>query len=169
MLQAFRKMIEEQGRVVGVERGCVWVETVRQSSCASCSARNGCGQHLSEKYKPDASLSYINAVSAIVLKKGDRVIVGIPEGSLLKASFLLYLFPLLLMMSGVWLLSLLVVADWVLALVAGILLLSGFSLVRVVGKRSADMCRVEVIRKLPSKEWGFSELSSERNSSLGQF
>jgi len=32
-------VIEEQGRVVSVEPGSAWVETVRQSTCGSCQAR----------------------------------------------------------------------------------------------------------------------------------
>ncbi|MDF3932676.1 SoxR reducing system RseC family protein, partial [Pseudomonas citronellolis] len=39
-------MIEEQGRVIGVEPGAVWVETLRQSTCSACNARAGCGQGL---------------------------------------------------------------------------------------------------------------------------
>jgi sigma-E factor negative regulatory protein RseC len=36
-------MLTEQARVVALDAETVWVETIRQSSCGSCSARAGCG------------------------------------------------------------------------------------------------------------------------------
>ncbi len=145
-------MIEEQGRVVAVEHGSVWIETLRQSACSSCAGKSGCGQHLVEQYRLDRydpSLSYIKVVTAQVLHEGDRVVLGVAESSLLKASFLIYLVPLLLMMSGIWLSSLMGAADWLLFLIAMLSLFVGFFVVRVIGKRSADICRVEVVSVLP--------------------
>ncbi len=151
-------MIEEQGRVVTVESEYVWVETTRRSSCSSCNARQGCGQHLSEKYKSDAYFSYIKASSRWILKEGDHVVVGIPEGSLLKASFLIYLFPLILSMVGLWLSSLAGLSDLWLVLTSGLSLLCGFFVVRMAGeKRSADICRVEVVKVLSSEGLSFSD------------
>ena len=151
-------MVEEQGRVVTVEGEYVWVETTRRSSCSSCNARQGCGQHLSEKYKSDAYYSYIKASSRWVLKEGDQVVVGIPEGSLLKASFLIYLFPLILSMVGLWLSSLAGLSDFWLVLTSGFSLLCGFLVVRIAGgKRSADLCRVEVVKVLSPEGGAFSD------------
>lgn len=159
-------MIEEQGRVVAVESGYAWVETIRRSSCSSCSVREGCGQHLSEKYKSDVSFSYIKAVSRYSLQEGDLVVVGIPEGILLKASFLIYLFPLFLMMIGLWLSSLAGVVDWLLAFVAAFCLSCGFFIVRIVGKKSADICRVEVVKVLPSEGLYLSDESTGQELSF---
>ena len=39
-------MLSETGRVVAVEADGLWVETIRRSSCGSCSARRGCGHGL---------------------------------------------------------------------------------------------------------------------------
>ena len=36
-------MLLERGRVVAIEADAVWVETIRRSTCAGCSARSGCG------------------------------------------------------------------------------------------------------------------------------
>ncbi|MET4708605.1 SoxR reducing system RseC family protein [Endozoicomonas lisbonensis] len=88
-------MIEEQGRVVTVEEGAVWVETIRKTTCSSCSARNGCGQHLAEKYKSSKTHSYIRAANETgsTIKEHDEVVIGIPEDSLMKASMVVYLLP----------------------------------------------------------------------------
>lgn len=145
-------MIEEQGRVVAVEQGGALIETLRQSACSGCAGKSGCGQHLVEQYRLaryDQSLSYIKVVTSLVLHEGDRVVLGVAESSLLKASFLIYLVPVLLMMAGIWLSSLVGAADWLLFLIAVLSLFVGFFVVRVIGKRSADMCRVEVVSVLP--------------------
>ncbi|WP_257295704.1 SoxR reducing system RseC family protein [Endozoicomonas sp. YOMI1] len=161
-------MIEEQGRVLAVQCDFVWVETIRQSGCSSCIARNGCGQHLSEQYRASSSFSYIKALCPWVVKKGDMVVVGIPEDSLLKASFLIYLFPLLLMMAGIWLSSVMGGTDWLLLISAGLLLACGFGAVRLFGKRSADMCRVDVVKVLPSDNLSLSGGTFGRKLSSGQ-
>ncbi len=157
-------MIKEQGRVVAVEHDGAWVETLRQSACSSCAGKSGCGQRLVEQYhsaRRDPSLAYIKVASSRMLHKGDRVVLGVAESSLLKASFLIYLVPLLLMMTGIWLLSLVGAPDWLLFLAAALLLFGGFVVVRVISKKSADMCRVEVVSVLPS-ESVFSSINDQK-------
>lgn len=105
-------MIEEHGRIVALEPGAVWVETLRQSACGSCAAQKGCGHsaiaRMSDKTmhvraitrpKPsqDASIPPDDTdVDAPHYQIGDEVIIGIPEDILLKSSFIAYLMPLLL-------------------------------------------------------------------------
>ena len=150
-------MIEEQGRVMSVEKDGVWVETIRKSTCSSCSARNGCGQHLAERYVTNKSHSYIRATSDIALDENDKVIVGIPEGALIKASMFVYLLPLVCMMGSLWLATSLAWSELItiLAALAGLAL--GFMPVRSLGKRAGEMCRVRVVRVLPREvtepEW----------------
>lgn len=148
-------MVEEEGRVVTVEQDAVWVETIRKSTCSSCSARNGCGQHLIEKYRSSKSHSYIRAtcspsLSALSLRENDRVVIGIPEAALVQASLLVYLLPLVSMIGSLWLASSLGLHDLVTALVALAGLGLGFIPVRLLGARTGDMCRVKVVRKLSS-------------------
>ncbi len=87
-------MIEERGRVVALEEGAVWIETLRQSACGSCSAQKGCGQsaiaRLSEKPM------HLRALTSLSLQVDDEVVIGIPEDILLKSSFVVYVLPLLL-------------------------------------------------------------------------
>lgn len=92
-------MIEERGRVVAREATAVWVETVRASSCQSCSARQGCGHALVNAREAGAR-ARIRALSALPLETGDDVIIGIPEGVLVHAAIRLYLLPLLCLLAG---------------------------------------------------------------------
>ena len=142
-------MIEEQGRVAAVDGDSVWVETVRNSTCASCSARQGCGQHLidlNRRYRTNRAFVYIKVSSQWPLSEGDRVMVGISENSLLRASALMYLLPLVTMMTGLWLASLFGVGDalMVLAVTAGLLL--GFLPARKLGQQKSGLCRVKVVQ-----------------------
>lgn len=103
-------MVEEQARVVDSEGEYVWVETQRQSSCGSCSVKNGCGtQVLSKVFGNKAT--YVRCRNSCHAKIGDQVIIGINESALLSGSFLLYMLPLLTMIiaSGV---SVAVAKQW---------------------------------------------------------
>lgn len=92
-------MITETGRVIAVTGDRVWVQTIRQSACESCSARHGCGQ------KVLASVSSGRANQVLVsntlgARVGDEVTVAIAESALLGASLIVYALPLLLFVGG---------------------------------------------------------------------
>lgn len=92
-------MITETGRVIAVTGNQVWVQTIRQSACESCSARHGCGQ------KVLASVSSGRANQVLVsntlgARVGDEVTVAIAESALLGASLVVYALPLLLFVGG---------------------------------------------------------------------
>ena len=156
-------MIEEQGRVVTAKEGVVWIETLRNSTCTSCSARQGCGQHLSEKYKTSSVFAYIMATSEWSLSEGDRVIVGIPERSLIKASVLVYLLPLVTMMTGLWLSSAASAGDAVTLLATAAGLLLGFIPARRFGHKKGykknDICPVKVVQVLSRQDSAIESLS----------
>jgi sigma-E factor negative regulatory protein RseC len=89
-------MAIEQGIVtkLGNDPDTVWVKTTACSACAACSARNSCNE--AGKIE-DREVQAINAAGASV---GDRIQLSISTGSLLKAAFLLYLFPVICMLFG---------------------------------------------------------------------
>ena len=75
-------------------RGTAWVKTMRSSACAGCASRNAChGDGPGEEMTVEA----INTANARV---GDRILLSIETASLLKATFLLYVFPILAMIAG---------------------------------------------------------------------
>lgn len=147
-------MLTEIGRVVAIEDGAVWVETLRQTSCGSCSARAGCGHGMLNSAVPGASQGLLKvalpADAGLPLKLHDRVTVELPESGFLRAASLLYLLPLL----STVLLAVLVdqlmtpaglsqaAADLRVSLAAVAGLLLGLQTLRFLGRRSerrADM------------------------------
>lgn len=91
-------MIEEVGRVVGVDGAAVWVETVKQSACSSCSAQKGCGQSLLAKIGDGKRFTLqVDNPSGLVVAANDQVVLGVGERSFLTASLLVYLVPLVAM------------------------------------------------------------------------
>ncbi len=96
-------MIKERGRVVALESDSLWVETIQQSSCGSCSAKKGCGQKLWLKagYK---SVGHIRVLlqnhDPAAFKIDDYVEIGIAEHVISKGSLLVYMVPLLGLLGG---------------------------------------------------------------------
>ena len=93
-------MIEEQGRVVAVESGAVWVETLRKSTCSSCSANATCGQGLMDRLGVGRQRGYVRALCSLQLSVGDAVVIGVREDLLVRGSLLVYLMPLLGLFAG---------------------------------------------------------------------
>ncbi|TDP00493.1 SoxR reducing system RseC family protein [Marinomonas balearica] len=92
-------MIEESGTVLAVEDGFADVETIRTSSCESCRARHGCGHHTIAKVT-NSNRMQMKAIAPIPVQVGQKVVVGIPEDTLLQASMWMYAIPLLGLMLG---------------------------------------------------------------------
>lgn len=89
-------MITEKGTVIALKDDRVWVQTIRQSACESCSARSGCGQRV----LASASRGRANQIlveNTVRARVGDDVTIGIDEQALLGASLIVYALPLLLM------------------------------------------------------------------------
>jgi len=92
-------MIEESGTVLSIEEGFAEVETIRTSSCTSCRARHGCGHHAIAQVSPSNRM-LMKAIDPLTVKVGQKVVVGIPEDTLLQASLWMYLIPLLGLVGG---------------------------------------------------------------------
>ena len=71
-----------------------WVKTVQSSACKSCSARHSCSQDSKGKERE------VEAVNMVGARVGDRIQISIDDGALLKATFLLYVFPIICMLIG---------------------------------------------------------------------
>ena len=101
-------MIKEAGRVVAIEDGAVWVETIRRSTCQSCSARKGCGHGIlanagSGRRHHARVLPGTFSLGDIHLD--DQVEVSVPERVLVQAALVVYLVPLVTLLLGALLAS----------------------------------------------------------------
>jgi sigma-E factor negative regulatory protein RseC len=94
-------VLTETGRVVAVEPGTLWVETIRQSVCGSCAAQKGCGHGLLNQIG-DGHRNYLQLSSRRFSRDqfqiDDRVTIGVPERLMLRGSAVLYLLPLACML-----------------------------------------------------------------------
>jgi sigma-E factor negative regulatory protein RseC len=96
-------MLTEVAKVVAVEEDGVWVETIRQSTCGTCSAQKACGHSLlnqvSEKQR-NLVKALPGSLHASQYQVGDDVEISIPESVILKGSLIVYLLPLVMMLLG---------------------------------------------------------------------
>ena len=87
-------MATEQGIVIKTDSRAAWVKTVKSGNCAGCSARGSCHTMGGED---EMAVKAINEAGARV---GDQIVLSFKTSSLLKATFLLYVFPILLLIIG---------------------------------------------------------------------
>lgn len=93
-------MREETGRVMRVDEQGVWVTVLRKSTCSACTNQAGCGQGVMERLGIGQSSSPIHAVTELTLSVGDKVVIGIPEETLVQSAVLVYLLPLLALLAA---------------------------------------------------------------------
>jgi len=84
----------EQGLVIRVDSTGTWVTTGKSEACESCSSKGACH-----------TLGGGKAVEVLVLNPigagiGDRIVLKMDTSRLLKATFLVYMFPILMLILG---------------------------------------------------------------------
>lgn len=96
-------MIKEWATVVSWQDGVALVSCDVKASCNSCPSRAGCGSRVLNKLGPQTSHT-IAVPSDVPLVAGQKVELGITEGSLLSSAMLVYLSPLvgLFVMGGLF-------------------------------------------------------------------
>lgn len=87
-------MIKEWATVISWSNGLAQVSCDVKSSCSSCSSRAGCGSRVLNKLGPQTEHT-LSVPSAEPLVVGQKVELGISEGSLLTSAMLVYMTPLL--------------------------------------------------------------------------
>jgi sigma-E factor negative regulatory protein RseC len=86
-------MIETPATVVGLGPDVAWVETVRQSACGHCESAGSCGTSVLAQLF-GAPRSRLQIPDSQGLRVGEQVVIGIPDGTLVRASVVAYLLPL---------------------------------------------------------------------------
>jgi sigma-E factor negative regulatory protein RseC len=87
-------MAYEEGVVTKVEPSHAWVKTTRSSACKSCASRDACSAN------GDGQQMTVRVLNGVGARVGDRIIVSFDTAPLLKATFLLYVFPIICMLAG---------------------------------------------------------------------
>ena len=129
-------MIEQRVQVVSLQGRYALVRAASGAGgCAACGMQQGCAvSSLGKFLRPRGRTWKIeNTVAAAV---GDEVTVGIPEGLLLTAAFLAYLLPLLSLLAGAALVGSTTTNQSLVALGAGLGLLTGIVFARWQAGRS---------------------------------
>ncbi len=91
-------IVTETAEVVAVEGDHVWVETERKAVCDACAVQKGCGSGIiSRMFRKRARLRIDNSIGA---RLGERVVIGLEDSALVRASLAVYLMPLVWMLLG---------------------------------------------------------------------
>ena len=85
-------MISEQGIVEKINRNTAYVKVIKSSSCKHCSEKDSCS--VSNR---NMIIEVKNSLNA---KEGDQVEVSVPEGTFVKLSLMVYIFPIAALMIG---------------------------------------------------------------------
>ena len=87
-------MITENGIVTDVTSSVAWVKTTRSTACEHCTSKESCGTAENQKEMIVMVKNILN------VKKGDHVIIGLETSPMLFLTFLLYVFPIILLLIG---------------------------------------------------------------------
>ncbi|MCG8615202.1 MAG: SoxR reducing system RseC family protein [Desulfobacterales bacterium] len=88
-------MITENGIVTQANETTAWIKTTRSAACESCTSKDSCGT--SHHGSKDMIVTVKNTLA---VQTGDTVVIGIETKPMLYLSFLLYMFPILLLVIG---------------------------------------------------------------------
>ncbi len=87
-------MITEEGMVKRTMGSKAWVVTNRSDMCESCSSHGAC------KVLGGGKEMEVEALNAVQARPGDQVLLTLGDQSLVKLSFLVYMFPILSLIVG---------------------------------------------------------------------
>ncbi len=136
-------MIRESGCVVRIAGPFAWVSCESRAGCERCAEGKGCGGGLLSKLLGDRLFQLRVPVSAGI-SVGDQVQLGISEGALLGAACLMYLLPLLALISGA-LIGDFLGGDGLALLLGSLALLASFVLLHVCRERIARSRRFQPV------------------------
>jgi sigma-E factor negative regulatory protein RseC len=141
-------MLTEVGRVVAVEPGSVWVETVQKSTCNSCSAQKGCGYGLLNEtthQRRNQLKVTVDQAPEGGFKVNDVVQLELPEHLLVQGALMMYLLPLVVMLVFAGLVAAILVAEVYTVFAAAVGLLVGFLWVAARSRKSGESIRARAV------------------------
>ncbi|MBN2419549.1 MAG: SoxR reducing system RseC family protein [Deltaproteobacteria bacterium] len=125
-------MIREEGIVEEIRRNTVVIKVEKSATCAHCADKDSCS--VAERNMLIEVRNILNA------KEGDRVEVSVPEGTFIKLSLMVYIFPVAALMAGAFLgnfLSILLKTDpsATAAITAALFLVASFICLKIYEKK----------------------------------
>lgn len=87
-------MATEEGIVTKTESTTAWVTTTKTAACESCAAKTSCSA------LGGATEMEVKVINTAGAKIGERVVISFETSPLLKATFLLYVIPVLFLLVG---------------------------------------------------------------------
>ena len=130
-------MITEEGIITGTVQNTAWVKTVRSKSCDSCDSKDSCAEGSKSR---EMIVQVENSLNA---KAGDRVVIGFDSAPMLQLSFILYVFPIIFLITGAILgqnfASTMGMDESAASILVGLIFFAlSFGLVRLFNNRFAD-------------------------------
>lgn len=142
-------MVEQIATVLRVEQDGVWLSSTPVASCNACQVSSDCGTGIVAKTLTARSQQFF-VPTRLNLLPGEQVKVGLSEQQLIVAALMVYLLPLVLLLT-------LALAGAAAGLSEGYLMLlgllgaaSGFMLARRYGKQQEQHSQVVILQVLPS-------------------
>ncbi len=93
------EMTEGTARIVAITGETAWLEAESKSSCGGCKASKGCGVSVLSGVVGNKPVRF-RLRNTFGGKVGDRIVIGIPEGALLRASLIAYMLPMVCMIGA---------------------------------------------------------------------
>jgi sigma-E factor negative regulatory protein RseC len=91
-------MLEQAAEVIRTASDGVWVQAVEPSGCGTCGGQGCSSRRIAELFQRKSRHFLVDCDLAVA--PGDRVVVGIAHGSVLKSALRVYGLPLGLMLAG---------------------------------------------------------------------
>lgn len=91
-------MLEQTARVIKTAPDGVWVQAVEPSGCGTCGGQGCSSRRIAELFQRKPRHFLVDC--DLALAPGERVVVGIAHGSVLRSALRLYGLPLGLMLAG---------------------------------------------------------------------
>lgn len=144
-------MLEQTARVVRTAADGIWVQAVEpEGGCGSCAGQGCSARRLGEIFQRKPRQFRVDC--DLALAAGDRVVIGIAEGSVFRGAARAYGVPLVLMLLGALLAQALhpgdrsAVAGMLLGAAAGWLLARGGRIVRPVVLRRDNDTLLQIVK-----------------------
>lgn len=91
-------MLEQTAQVIRTAPDGVWVQAVEPSGCGTCGGEGCSSRRIAELFQRKPRHFLVDC--DLALAPGERIVVGIANGSVLKSALRLYGLPLVLMLAG---------------------------------------------------------------------